>query len=93
MKKLLVSLAAAGILAGSSAIVAAQSTNSNSAKEFAPGQQERLPADRGASNYAPGQLKTGTDSAKEFAPGQMKKETTGSAATKNKDTKTKVKQN
>ena len=90
MKKLLVPLAAAGILAASSAIVAAQS--SNSAKEFAPGQQDRLPTDRGASNYAPGQLKTDTDPAKEFAPGQMKKETTGSAATKNKDPK-KVKPN
>jgi hypothetical protein len=92
MKKLFVPLAAAGILIGSSAIVAAQS--SNSAKEFAPGQQDRLPGDQGARNFAPGQLQTSPGEAKDFAPGQMKKETTGSSATsKSKDTKTKVKPN
>jgi hypothetical protein len=78
MKKLLVPLAAAGLFLGSTAIVAAQS--SNSAKDFAPGQQDRLPGDRGASSNAPGQLQTSPGDAKNFAPGQ-KKETTGSAGT------------
>lgn len=92
MKKILLPVAAAGLLVGSFAIAAAQSSNSGS--QYAPGQQDRLPGDRGASGSAPGQLQTSPGDAKNYAPGQMKKETTGSSSTtKDKDHKAKVKPN
>ena len=90
MKKTLISLAAAGLLAGSSAIALAQSSNPNSANQYAPGQQDRQSGDRGASGSAPGQLQTSPGGAKDLAPGQQKMNTDGSASadTKNKTSTT-----
>jgi hypothetical protein len=66
------------------ALVAATcgSALAQSAKDYAPGQQERLEGSKGASGSAPGQLqKSGQGDAKSFAPGQQKKlETEGAAS-------------
>jgi hypothetical protein len=84
-KSTLLTIAAAGLLFGSSTAFA--QTNSPGASGYAPGQQDRTGATGpGASDFAPGQrAKTEGGAAKDFAPGQQKKnETTGAASDKSK---------
>lgn len=72
MNKLLISACAAAALAIPT-VATAQSTgnspSSNSAKEYAPGQQNDP-----ANKSAPGQVKKSGDSAKEYAPGQQSRD-------------------
>jgi hypothetical protein len=75
----LLTMTAAGLLLGS--VTAFAQTNSPGASGYAPGQQDRMGTERGASSFAPGQrAKTEGGSAKDYAPGQQMKaaETTGS---------------
>ena len=75
MNKMIVALLA-GALALPTATLA-QNSDSNSAKEYAPGQQPGA-----AKKSAPGQVKEPGESAKEYAPGQKAKEDAANAGKK-----------
>jgi hypothetical protein len=84
----MLSIAAGGLLLGSSVISFAQTDTKPGASGFAPGQQDRSGTTQpGASEFAPGQRqKSGEGAAKDFAPGQQMKgsETDASAGTDTK---------